>query len=55
MFIRKYENNRITHNPFDTFLSRVVISLQELLEFYEKNDLQKIELDPKMKDIKYLK
>ena len=55
IFIRKYENNTITRNPFDTFLSRVVISLQELLEFYEKNDLQKIELDPKMKDIKYLK
>ena len=54
IFIRKYHNKLLIKNQFDIFLSRVVLSLQELLDFFEKNDLIGIELDPKMRDIKYL-
>ena len=54
IFIRKYHNNFIIKNHFDTYISRIVFSLKELLEFFEKNNIKEIEVDPKIQNVKYL-
>lgn len=52
MFIRKYQN---VQESYDSFIFRMVQSLQDLIFVYDKYKIPRLDIHPTMRQVKYLK